>query len=77
MGVGGELRAPVALPPGKTRYSLYKKLGGPQGRYVRVRKTSPPPGFDSRSVQPVASHYTDWASWPTQKKVKSALHQAM
>jgi hypothetical protein len=26
-----------------------------------VRKISPPPGFDPRAVQAVASCYTDWA----------------
>ena len=31
MGVGGQLHAPAALPPGKTRYPLYRMLGGPQG----------------------------------------------
>jgi hypothetical protein len=31
-------------PPGKTRYPLYRRLGGPQGRYRRVLKISPPPG---------------------------------
>jgi hypothetical protein len=34
---------------------LYRRLGGPQGRPGRVRKISPPPGFDPRTVQPVAS----------------------
>ena len=29
-GVGGQLQAPAALPPGKTRYPLYRGLGGPQ-----------------------------------------------
>ena len=33
--------------------------GGPQGRSGRVRKISPPPGFDPRTVQPVTSRYTD------------------
>jgi hypothetical protein len=42
-------------------YPLYRRLGGPQGRSGRVRKISPPPGFVSRTVQPVASSYTDWA----------------
>ena len=42
-----------------TRYPLYRRLGGPQGRYVRVRKISSPPGFDPLTVQPVASRYTD------------------
>jgi len=57
MGVGDQRHAPAALPPGKTRYPLYKRLGGPQGRSGRMRKTSPPPGFDLRTVQPVASRY--------------------
>ena len=61
MEVGGQRHAPDALPPGKTRYPLYRRLGGPQGRYGRVRKISPPPGFDPRTVQPVASRYTDCA----------------
>ena len=48
--------------PGKvTRYPLYGRLGGPQGRSGRVRKISLPPGFDLRTVQPVASRYTDCA----------------
>jgi hypothetical protein len=42
------------LPPGKTRYPLHRRLGGPQGRFGQVRKISPPPGFDPRTVQPVA-----------------------
>jgi hypothetical protein len=33
------------LPPGKTRYPLYRRLGGPQGRSGQVQKISPPPGF--------------------------------
>jgi hypothetical protein len=47
------------LPPGKTRFSLYRRLGGPQGRSGQVRKISPPPRFDPRTVQPVVSRYTD------------------
>ena len=43
-----------SLPPGKTGYPLYKRMGGPQGRSGQVRKISPPPGFDLRTVQPVA-----------------------
>ena len=30
--VSGQHHAPAALPPGKTRYPLYRRLGGPQGR---------------------------------------------
>jgi hypothetical protein len=55
MGVGGQRHAPAALPPGKeTRYPLYRRLDGPQGWSGQVRKISPPPGFDSLTVQPVS-----------------------
>jgi len=47
-----------SLPPGKTHYPLYRRLGGPQGRSGQVQKISPPPGFDPRTVQPVANSYT-------------------
>ena len=61
MGVRGQRHSPATLRPGKTRYPLYRRLGGPQGRSGRVRNILPPPGFDPRTVQPVASRYTDWA----------------
>ena len=65
-GVRGQSHAPAALyPPGKTRYQLYRRLGVPQGRSGQVRKISLPPGFDPRTVQPVASRYNDWATRPT------------
>jgi len=57
--VGGQYHAPAALPPGKTRYPMYMRMDGPQGRSGRMRKISPPLGFDHRTVQPVASRYTD------------------
>jgi len=59
--VGGQRHAPAALLSGKTRYLLYRRLIGPQGRSGRIRKISPPPGFDPRTVQPLASRYNDWA----------------
>jgi hypothetical protein len=53
---------PGRIRPGKeTHYPLYRRLGGPKGRSGRVRKISPLPGFDPRTVQPVASCYIDWA----------------
>ena len=64
--MGGQRHGSTALTPGKTRYPLYMKLGGLQGRFGRVQKISPPLGFDPRTVEPVASHYTDWAT-PTHK----------
>jgi len=68
METGGKLHAPAALPPGKTRYILYRGLVGYQGRSGRVRKISPPPEFDSRTVHPVASRCTDWAT-PAHRRV--------
>jgi hypothetical protein len=61
MWVGGQRQAPAVLPSGKTRYTLYRSLGGPQGRSELVRKIVPPLGYEPRIVQLVASRYTDWA----------------
>ena len=54
----GQRHAPAALPPRKMWYPFYKRLDGPQGRSGRVRKISPPLGFDPRTVQLVPSRYT-------------------
>ena len=59
---GGEGSAPRPgrfLPPGKTRYPLYRRLGRRLGRSEQVRKTSSPPVFDPQTVQPVDSRYAD------------------
>ena len=46
---------PRPLYPGKeTRDLLYRGLGGYQGQSGRMRKISPPPTFDPRTIQPVA-----------------------
>ena len=58
-GLHCERHAPTALTPGETRYPFYRRLGWSHGHSGRVRKISPPPGFDPRTVRPVASHYTD------------------
>jgi len=52
------------LPPGKTRNTFYGRLGGPQGRSGRAENLFPT-GIRSRTVQPVVSRYTDWATRPT------------
>ena len=61
-GWGVSVTPQPLFSPGKSRYLLYRRLGGPQGRSGKVRKISPPPGFDPRTVQPVASRYTDYTS---------------
>jgi hypothetical protein len=63
-GGGWSTLRPGRFTPGKeTRYPLYRRLGGPQGRSGRVRKVSPPPGFDPQTLQPVASRYTDYITY--------------
>jgi hypothetical protein len=68
---GGEWSAAHSgrtLPPGRTRYPLYRRLVGPV--WTRAENlTPPPPGFDPRTVQPVVSRYTDWATGPMGQKV--------
>jgi hypothetical protein len=69
-GGGWSAPRPGRFTPGKdTRYPLYRRLGGPQGRSGRMGKISPPPGFDPRNVQPVASRYTDRRQTATDESV--------
>ena len=60
MGMGGQRHAPAALPPGK-RPGTHCIGGwvGPRAGLDGCGKSRPPPGFDPRTVQPVASRYTD------------------
>ena len=61
---GGEwsaARPDRTLPPGKTLYQFYRRLGEPQTRSGRA-EILVPTGIRSRTVQPVISHYTDWAT---------------
>ena len=54
---GGEWSAASpgrTLPPGKTWYPFYRRLGGPQGRSGRAEKLVPT-GIRSQTVQPVVS----------------------
>jgi len=64
---GGEwsaARPGRTLPPGKTRYLFYRRLGGPQGRSGRAENLVLT-GIRSRTVQPAVNRYTDWATGPT------------
>ena len=46
------------LPPRKTRYPFYRRLGGPQGRSERAENLIPTE-IRSWTFQPVVSRYTD------------------
>jgi len=59
-GEGGPRHAPAALPLGKRADTHC--TGGWVGLRTSLDgcgKSRPPPGFDPRTVQPVASRYTD------------------
>ena len=45
VGEWSAARSGRTLPPEKTRYSLYRRLGGTQGRFGRAENHAPP-GFD-------------------------------
>jgi len=65
-GVRGQCHVPAALYPGK-RPSTHCTGGwvSPIAGLDRCGKSRPPPGFDPQTVQPVASHYTDYATRST------------
>jgi len=53
MGVGVSPTPRPPLRPGKTRYPLYRRLGGPQGRSGRAENFVRT-GIRSQTIQPVA-----------------------
>ena len=58
-GMGGQRHVPGALLPGKTRYPLYSRLGGPQGRSGRMRKIRSHRDSIPGPSGPQRSPYTD------------------
>jgi hypothetical protein len=66
MGVGGQRHAPAALPPLPPRerdpVPIVQDAVWALGQiWTGVENLASPPGFDPRTVQLVASRYTDWA----------------
>jgi len=55
------------LPRGKTRYPFYRRLGGSQVRSGRAEILAST-GIRSRTVEPVVSRYTDWATRSTNNR---------
>jgi hypothetical protein len=56
-GMGSERHAPAALPRERPGTRCIGGWVGPE----RVRKISPPPGFDPRTVQPLSNGCNDYA----------------
>jgi len=50
---------------------------GPRASLDRRGKSHLPPGFDLRTVQPVASRYTDYATWPTRKAIEKPKYRVL
>jgi len=64
-GEGSASRPGRSLHPRKTRYPLYRRLGGPQGRSGQVRKISPSTGIRSPD-RPARSQSLYRLSYPAQ-----------
>ena len=60
---------PWPLSPGETRYPLLRRPGGPQSRSGQSEKYRLPLGLEPRTVQPVASLFTDHAILATTRTV--------
>ena len=59
MRVGGQRHASTALPPERPGIHCIGCSVGPRAGLDGWGKISSPPGFDPRTVQPVASRYTE------------------
>ena len=60
-GEGSASRPGRSLPPKKDPVPIVQEAGWAPGRVWRGAENLAPPGFDPRTVQPVASRYTDYA----------------
>jgi hypothetical protein len=75
-GVGDQRQAPAALPPGKTRYPLYRRLGGPHYWSEQVRKISPPTGIRSPD-RPARNESLYRLRYSGSSKTTGTLHHAV
>jgi len=60
--------------PGKDPVPIVQEAGWAPGPvWTGAENLASPPGFGPRTVQPVASHYTDWATRPTLRIVTTIV----
>ena len=70
---GSASRPGRSLPPGKNRYLCTGGWVAPRTGLDICGKSRPPPGFDPRTVQPVASSYSDYATRPVEGRVEECI----
>jgi hypothetical protein len=64
-GEGSASRPGRFLPPGKEPVPIVQEVGWAPGPiWTGAENLAPPPGFDPRTIQPVASRYTDYVLRP-------------
>jgi hypothetical protein len=59
MGMGGQRRCTIATPRNGPVSKVPEAGWAPGPVWTGPKYLAPPPGFDPRTVQPVASRYTD------------------
>ena len=62
MGVGGQRHTPAAFTPRKDLVPIVQEAGWAPGPVWIGVENLAPPGFDPQTVQPVGSHYTNYAT---------------
>jgi hypothetical protein len=62
MGVGGQCHSPATLPQKRNPVPIV--LGGLQGWSWHVQKILRTLEFNTQTLQPIASHYTNYATPP-------------
>jgi hypothetical protein len=65
MRVSDQRHAPAAFTPGKDPVPIEQGAGWAPGPVWIGAENLVSPGFDPRTVQPVGSRYTDYATRPT------------
>jgi hypothetical protein len=74
-GMWNRRHAPATLYSGKDPVPIVQESGwAPRAGLDRCRKSRPPLGFDPRTVQPVSSRYTDYATGPILKPTSYVMH---
>jgi hypothetical protein len=69
-GWGVSVTSRLLFTPGKDPVPIVQESVWASGRvWTSAENLTPPPGFDPRTVHPVASRYTDYATRPTDFRI--------